>query len=241
MVVHLDNLRAPQKEKQITQHVEAKATSSATTGKHAEQHHNDPKDHEIKANDSPLPAPSSSLEADASLLAVKPPPANLPPHLRACLQAPIERHIPVETAPICRKKYKDLLRETIDGLVVVDPNDEAGLPVESSVPVSYADQEKDARVSEKPSAKVPEQPSTTVSVQSSTAIDAVVGSGNDRENRALNQPHPAPVSTSVPEWQAFADVGRGSQVSIRPPSHLKARADSELARRRRQGVVIILF
>lgn len=126
------------------------------------------------------------------------PPANLPPHLRASLQAPIGKPKPVDTAPICRTKHKILLRETITGLVVVDPKDEAELPVESSVPVSLSDQEKDAKVSEQPSLR----------------IDEVVESGNGIENGTLNKPHQEPVSTSVPDWQAYANVPRGYQVSI---------------------------
>lgn len=227
MVVHLDNLRAARKGKQIPQHVEAKATSSAPTGKDAEQHPSDPNEHESQVNNPHLPSSTSSpsSEVDSSPLAAKPSQANLPPHLRAHLLAPIENHLPVEAAPVCREKYKTVLRETVDGLVVVDPNDKADLPIESSVPVSRSDPEKDTRVSEQPS----------------TTIDAVVGSGNGTGNEALNKPHQKPVSTSVPEWQAFANVRRGSQVSIEPPNHIQFRADSVKDRRRGQGVAAVFF
>lgn len=196
--MHLDNLRAPRKEKQIAQHVEAKATSSAVTGKDAEQHLNDPNTREIQTKNPPVPPSSPSLEVDSSRLAVKPPPADLPPHLRHYLQDPIQNHTRVETPPILREKYKTVLRETVDGLVAVNPNDDATLPVKSSAPVSHSDHEKETRVSEQPSG----------------TIDGVALSGNSTGNDALNTTRQEPVSTSVPEWQAFANVTRGSQVSI---------------------------
>lgn len=198
MVVHLDNLRAPRKGKQIAQHVEAKATSSAATGKDAELHLDDLYKHESPAKNPPSP------EVDSSLLAVKPPAANLPPHLRPYLQDPSEKHPPVEAAPILREKYKTVLRETVDGLVVVDPNGEASLPIKSSASVSHSDHEQDIRAPEQLSAR----------------IDGAAASGNSTANEARDTPRQEPVSTSVPEWQAFANVTRESQVSIASPENL---------------------
>lgn len=203
VVVHLDNLKGPRKGKQIGQHDEAKPTSPIAIGKDAEQHPNGSVEHESKDDVTSSPPKSASVELDTSSHVVKQPPEHLPPHLRASLQAPMERYEPVNTAPQCRTKHKDLLRETITGLVVIDPKDEAEPPVESSVTVSLSDPEKDAAVSE----------------QLTSKADEVARLGDEIENGKSKQPHQEPVSTSAADWQAYANVPRGFQVSIGPASH----------------------
>lgn len=209
VVVHLDNLKDPRKGKQIGQHDEAKPTSSVAIDKDAEQHPDGSNGHESKNNATSSPPKSASFELDTLSHVMKQPQENLPPHLRAILQAPMERHEPVDTAPIRRTKHKDMLRETITGWVVVDPKDEAELPVESSVTVSLSDPEKDAAVSE----------------QLTSRTDEVVGLRDATENETVDEPHQEPVSTSAADWQAYANVPRGIQVSIDSASHFRVRTD----------------
>ena len=96
-----------------------------------------------------------------------------------------------------------MLRETITGLVVIDPKDEAEPPVESSVTVSPSDPEKDAALSE----------------QLTSKADEVAGLGDGIENGPSKQPQQEPVSTSAADWQAYANVPQGFQVSIDVASH----------------------
>ena len=86
---------------------------------------------------------------------------------------------------------------------MVDPNDQPVVPIESSGPAPLDDQEENAEVPK----------------QQSPITDEAVESGDETKNETMKEPHPAPVEKSASNWQAFADVPRGIQVSINLGSH----------------------
>ncbi len=213
-MVHLDNLKGPPKEKQIIQRDDAKDPSSAAIGQDAELHPNGTSEHQEKDDDAPMP---ESLDEDLPPPVVEPPTESLPPHLRATLQAPREKPEQVATAPLCRTKQRIRMRETPDGLVVVDPEDEAVRPDETVVAGSHEGQKKDAGVSEQP------LPSPE---------DDVVGPSDSIENGASKQARQEPSSSSAAEWQAYANVPnvphvpRGFKVSTEAAHHVEILIDS---------------
>lgn len=210
VVVHLDNLGNPRKGKQVAAHDVAEATPSAAIGTDAGQDLNSLDEHDNKGNRSALSSKDVSPQLDESSHIVKADGKNLPPHLRAILQGPIEKQQLQEPAPVRRTKYKVLLVGTMNAWVEVDPKDPLALPVDASDSASLVGQGKDTEISTQPSSKIEE-------------------AGNGSENGEVKQPRAEPVVTSVADWQAFAGAFAGApqgfQVSIEPDSQLQVLTD----------------
>jgi hypothetical protein len=221
VVVHLDNLKCPPRGKQGVHRFDAKPGSSATGGKDAEQQSNGSKDLRTAGSDGPLPSLPASSDENSSPHLVKPPKEQLPPHLRASLQAPSSKAELVEVVPLCRTRHKIILRETITGLVVVDPQDEVLMP-----DVSLSNDENDTV---KPSPKLngmAELGDTGVSEgPQKTTKDAVVEFGDGTDSETLKQHRQEPGTSSAADWQAYANVTRGHQVSIQLTNPLQAPID----------------
>lgn len=211
VVVHLDNLKAPSKGKQVAKRYDANPSSPTAGGKGAEKQPNGSKDPQDTGSDTVLPSLPASTDESSTDHVVKPP---LPPHLRASLQAPSEKAELVETAPLCRTKHTVILRETVTGLVVVDPKDEAATPDQLSVSVPLPNEDNDVQ---QPSPKLNGVALGDTGVsdeQQQAATGAVVELGDGTDTEALKQPPEDPVISTTADWQAYANVPRGTQVSI---------------------------